>query len=79
LPLAQFLAVFDYGVNSGISRAAKVPQRLVGTDVDGEIGPNTIAATTTLPVDPKTLVGQICDERLAIVLGGVVFRNQTSQ
>jgi lysozyme family protein len=53
LPSGVDYAVFDYGVNSGISRAAKVLQRLVGTDVDGEIGPNTIAATTTLPVDPK--------------------------
>ena len=69
LPSGVDYAVFDYGVNSGISRAAKVLQRLVGTDADGEIGPNTVAATTTLPVDPKTLVGQICDERLAFLHG----------
>jgi lysozyme family protein len=60
-------AVFDYGVNSGNSRAAKVLQRLVGVDADGEIGPLTIGAT--LRVDPKTLVGQICDERLAFLKG----------
>jgi lysozyme family protein len=67
LPSGVDYAVFDYGVNSGLSRAAKVLQRLVGADVDGEIGPKTIAAT--LPVDPKTLVGQICDERLAFLQG----------
>ena len=44
LPAGVDYAVFDYGVNSGIRRAAKVLQRLIGVDVDGEIGPNTIAA-----------------------------------
>jgi hypothetical protein len=59
--------VFDYGVNSGIGRAARVLQRLVGAGVDGEIGSETVGAT--LRVDPKTLVGQICDERLAFLQG----------
>jgi lysozyme family protein len=67
LPSGVDFAVFDYGVNSGIGRAAKVLQRLVGADVDGEIGPQTIGAT--LRVDPKTLVGQICDERVAFLKG----------
>ena len=67
LPSGVDYAVFDYGVNSGIGRAAKVLQRLVGADVDGEIGPQTIGATSR--VDPKTLVGQICDERLAFLQG----------
>jgi lysozyme family protein len=67
LPSGVDYAVFDYGVNSGNSRAAKVLQRCVGADVDGEIGPLTISAT--LRVNPKTLVGQICDERLAFLKG----------
>jgi lysozyme family protein len=71
LPSGVDYAVFDYGVNSGISRAAKVLQRLVGAGVDGEIGPQTIGAT--LGVDPKTLVGQICDERLAFLQGLSTF------
>ena len=65
LPSGVDYAVFDYGVNSGNSRAAKVLQRLVGVDADGEIGPLTIGAT--LPVDPKSLIEQICDERLAFL------------
>ena len=44
LPAGVDYATFDYGVNSGISRAAKVLQRLLGVDADGEIGPNTLAA-----------------------------------
>jgi lysozyme family protein len=45
LPAGVDYAVFDYGVNSGIARAARVLQRLVGASVDGEVGPDTIAAT----------------------------------
>src|SRR5262245_41760688 len=44
LPAGVDYAVFDYGVNSGIGRAAKVLQRLVATAMDGEVGPETIAA-----------------------------------
>jgi lysozyme family protein len=65
LPSGVDYAVFDYGVNSGNSRGAKVLQRCVGVNADGEIGPLTIGAT--LRVDPKTLVNQICDERLAFL------------
>lgn len=68
LPSGVDYAIFDYGVNSGIGRAPKVLQRIViPSEVDGEIGPNTIAAT--LRVDPRTLIGQICDERLAFLQG----------
>jgi lysozyme family protein len=58
-------AVFDYGVNSGISRSAKVLEGLVGTSVDGVIGPLTLAAA--VKVDPTHLINQICDERLAFL------------
>jgi uncharacterized protein (TIGR02594 family) len=65
LPAGVDYAVFDYGVLSGIGRAAKVLQGFVGTDVDGEIGPKTIAAT--VQADAPTLIKQICDERLAFL------------
>jgi lysozyme family protein len=71
LPSGVDYAVFDYGVNSGNSRAAKALQRLVGADVDGEIGPRTIGAAS--PVDPKTLVEQVCDQRLAFLQGLPTF------
>jgi uncharacterized protein (TIGR02594 family) len=67
LPTGVDYAVFDYGVNSGIARAARVLQRLVGAGVDGEIGPDTIAATAR--AKPAKLINQICDERLAFLQG----------
>lgn len=67
LPPGVDLAVFDYGVNSGISRSAKLLQTIVGSDVDGEVGPDTIAATAK--ADPVSLVGRFCDARLAFLQG----------
>ena len=45
LPRGLDLCLFDFGVNAGTSRSAKFLQRLIGTTVDGGIGPNTIRAT----------------------------------
>jgi lysozyme family protein len=42
LPAGLDLCVFDFGVNAGTGRTAKYLQRLVGTTVDGGIGPNTL-------------------------------------
>jgi uncharacterized protein (TIGR02594 family) len=67
LPAGVDYAVFDYGVNSGIGRAAKVLQRLVATAVDGEVGPDTIAATKR--ANAAALIEAICDERLAFLQG----------
>jgi uncharacterized protein (TIGR02594 family) len=69
LPAGVDYAVFDYGVNSGIARAAKVLQRMIDADlaVDGEIGPDTIAAANAAPAAP--LIARICDERLAFLQG----------
>ncbi len=67
LPPGVDYAIFDYGVNSGISRAAKVLQRLVGVTVDGEIGDQTVAYTRVR--DPKVLVSAICDERIKFLRG----------
>lgn len=63
LPNGVDLVVFDHGVLAGIGTSAKLLQTLVGTDVDGEIGPLTIAAAATF--DPVTLVGRFCDGRQA--------------
>ena len=35
--------VFDFGVNAGVARSARMIQRLVGAYPDGKIGPTTIA------------------------------------
>ena len=44
LPSGIDFAVFDYAVNSGVSRAAKTLQSVVGVTQDGQIGPQTIQA-----------------------------------
>ena len=44
LPAGLDLCVFDFGVNAGTGRSAKFLQRLVGTTVDGGIGPATLRA-----------------------------------
>ncbi|NDB68403.1 MAG: hypothetical protein EB015_10455 [Methylocystaceae bacterium] len=44
LPSGVDFAVFDYAVNSGVSRAAKTLQNIVGVTPDGQIGPATIQA-----------------------------------
>ena len=44
LPSGLDLAVFDFAVNSGVGRAAKYLQSVVGVPQDGIIGPQTIQA-----------------------------------
>ena len=44
LPSGLDLCVFDFAVNAGPSRAAKYLQSIIGTTVDGGIGPNTLKA-----------------------------------
>jgi len=43
LPGGLDLCVFDFGVIAGPGRAAKFLQQMIGTTVDGGIGPNTLA------------------------------------
>ena len=42
LPSGLDLAVMDWSVNSGVGRAAKKLQEMIGTVADGGIGPNTL-------------------------------------
>lgn len=62
LPVGVDYAVFDYGVNSGIGRAKKVLQRVVGVAADGVLGDDTMKAVTAR--DAKQMIAAICDERL---------------
>ncbi|MSP44881.1 MAG: hypothetical protein EXQ83_03205 [Xanthobacteraceae bacterium] len=59
------LAMFDYGVNSGIGRAVKVLQRLLGMADDGRMSDAALAAARTH--DAGALIGRLCDERLAFL------------
>jgi len=65
LPPGVDYAVLDYGINSGISRSAKVLQGIVGTIQDGQIGPITMAAVKEK--DSKDLINSIYEERLAFL------------
>lgn len=65
LPAGLDYAVFDYGVNSGVSRAAKVLQRLLGLPDNGRVSDAVIAAATTHDTDD--LIARMCDERLAFL------------
>lgn len=44
LPPALAMCVFDMSVNAGPGRAGKMLQRLVGCDVDGNVGRGTLTA-----------------------------------
>jgi lysozyme family protein len=58
-------AVFDYGVNSGIGRAVRVLQRLLGLPDDGRM---TDAVVSSLRKrEPSALIAGLCDERLAFL------------
>jgi|TARA_R110002126_G_scaffold156573_2_gene304010 lysozyme family protein len=48
LPSGVDWAVFDWGVNSGTSRAAKALQRIIGVEQDGGIGPMTLQAVASV-------------------------------
>jgi uncharacterized protein (TIGR02594 family) len=51
LPPALALFHFDAAVNQGVVGAARMLQQAVGAEVDGEIGPLTLAAVASHPVE----------------------------
>ena len=62
LPAGVDYATFDFAVNSGIGRAAKMLQQVAGVTVDGVLGPKSIEAITFCSRE-KT-VDVLCDMRL---------------
>ena len=67
LPSGVDYAVFDFAVNSGVSRAIRMLQQIVGVTADGIIGPKTLAAVRDR--NPRDLIDEICDKRLAFLQG----------
>jgi lysozyme family protein len=66
LPAGVDYAVFDYGVNSGIGRAPKVVERIIGAKiVDGKFSDAELVVLRQK--DARTLINGICDERLAFL------------
>jgi len=54
LPQGVDLALFDFAVNAGPTRAARTLQEVLGCPVDGAVGPITVAAATSVPA-PATV------------------------
>jgi lysozyme family protein len=65
LPAGLDYALFDYGVNSGIGRAAKVMQRLLGQAPAGTMTDAAIAGIRN--ASPQALIARLCDERLVFL------------
>jgi lysozyme family protein len=64
LPAGLDYAMFDFGINSGVSRAVKVLQGLLpGIAIDGVMGIKTITAVQA--ADPSDLIKKVCAARIA--------------
>jgi lysozyme family protein len=61
LPLGVDYAVFDFAVNSGPGRAAKMLQRVLGLTEDGIIGPMTLKAANE--IGSVWLINKLCTVR----------------
>lgn len=73
LPAGVDYCVFDFAVNSGINRAARYLQNAVGTEADGVIGAETIAAAGS--VGPASIINHICDARMSFLKGLSTWRD----
>jgi lysozyme family protein len=66
LPLGVDYATFDMAVNSGVGRAAKTLQSVLGvTPVDGQVGPATLRACEA--ANAREVATRICEARLAFL------------
>jgi lysozyme family protein len=61
LPSGVDFSVFDWGVNSGPSRAIKALQRIVGSVSDGIMGPKTMQAV--MDMDAEKIIDLMHGER----------------
>jgi lysozyme family protein len=62
LPAGVDYATFDYGILSGVGRAARSLQSFVGVPQDGVVGQNTIDAVNAST--PANLVSELCADRI---------------
>jgi len=67
LPPGVDLAVFDYAVNSGVRRASRDLQAVVGVPQDGAIGRVTLAAVREH--DPTIVISNLCERRRVFLRG----------
>jgi lysozyme family protein len=74
LPAGVDLSVFDMGVNAGIWRSARLLQRALdftGNDVDGSIGPKTLAAAAHW--NARSLIDDLAERQAEYYRGLVNF------
>lgn len=63
LPSGLDYAVFDFAVNSGVGRASKYLQGVLGVKQDGHIGAMTLGAIT----DVRKTINALCDWRMSFL------------
>jgi hypothetical protein len=67
LPPGVDLCVFDFGVNAGPGRSAKMLQAAAFVTADGNVGPVTLKAVNSIPA--KTMIARLADRRLTYYRG----------
>lgn len=67
LPPGLDYAAFDFGVNSGPSRAVKTLQKVLGVREDGHVGEQTLAAARRFPGGVTALIRAYCDARMVFL------------
>jgi lysozyme family protein len=65
LPAGIDYAVFDFGVNSGVSRSIKYLERIAGVPQDGRADDKLIRSISQM--DAKLVITQLCNSRLAFL------------
>lgn len=65
LPYGVDCVIVDYGINSGSSRVIKATQKILGLDIDGDFGPETLKAIQD--ANSVDLINEICAERLSFM------------
>ena len=68
--------LFDFGVNAGLSTAAKLAQLVVGVTPDGKVGAKTIAALNS--IDPDLFVARYALAKIARYRD-IATKNRTQQ
>lgn len=63
LPAGLDYAVFDFAVNSGVGRASKSLQAVLGVAQDGQIGARTLAAIHS----STAVINALCDRRIGFL------------